>query len=164
MSIQTFTASDRLPTPRRSSGTGACSTWRSYQSVNASRPQSWRLQSCAPATCSSSSRGTGSGWKKPWRRSTSAESVSRANGSSSPRSHAAAGIEKPRFAPCTIARGSSGSAAFRSSTFFDRPRTLCRVGSASAKFVTTVSRNGTRASSECAIDARSVFTSRSSTR
>ncbi len=35
---------------------GSCSTCRSYQSVNASRPQSWRLQSCAPATCSSSSR------------------------------------------------------------------------------------------------------------
>ena len=55
-------------------------------------------------------------------------------------------------------------AAFRSSTFFARPRTLCRVGSANARFVTTGSRKGARASSEWAIDARSVFTSRSSTR
>ena len=59
---------------------GSCSTWRSYQSVNASSPQSWRLQSCAPATCSSSRRVTGAGSKNPCERSVSGESVSRANG------------------------------------------------------------------------------------
>ena len=60
-------------------------------------------------------------------RSVSGESVSRANGSSSPRSHAAAGIEKPRFFAVTIARGSSGSAAFRSSPFFaERPHLVLR--------------------------------------
>ena len=74
------------------------------------------------------------------------------------------GIEKPRLRPCTTSLGSSGSAAFLSSRFFASPRTLCRTGSENAKFVTTVSRNGTRASSEWAIDARSVFTRRSSTR
>ena len=79
------------------SGPGVRSTWRSCQSVNASRPQSWRLRSSRPATWSSIRRVTASGRKKPWRRSVSAESVSRANGSSSPRSQAAAGIEKPRL-------------------------------------------------------------------
>ena len=143
---------------------GSLSTWRSYQSVNASSPHSRRLRSSAPATCSSISRETDSGRKNPWRRSVSADSVSRANGARSPRSHAAAGIEKPRLRPCTTSCGSSGATAFRSSTFFDSPRTLCRVGKANARFVTASSRNGTRASSECAIDARSVFTSRSSTR
>ena len=108
--------------------------------------------------------GTGSGSKKPCERSVAGDSVARANGSSSPRSQAAAGIEKPRLRPCTISRGTSGAAALRSKTFFERPRTLCLAGSANAKFVTTESRNGTRASSEWAIDARSVFTSRSSTR
>ena len=44
--------------------------------------------------------------RSPGGGSVSAESVSRANGSSSPRSHAAAGIEKPRLRPCTISRGS----------------------------------------------------------
>ena len=107
---------------------------------------------------------TASGRKKPWRRSVSGLSVSRANGSSSPRSQAAAGIEKPRFLPRTIRLGTSGATALRSSTFLRSPRTRWRAGSASAKFVTTGSRNGTRASSECAIEARSVFTSRSSTR
>ena len=37
------------------------STWRSYQSVNASRPQSWRERSSRPATWSSSTRVTASG-------------------------------------------------------------------------------------------------------
>ena len=50
-----------------SSRGGSCSTCRSYQSVKASSPHSWRLQSSRPATCSSISRVTGSGWKKPWR-------------------------------------------------------------------------------------------------
>src|SRR5579864_4150062 len=156
------TSSDSIRAER--SVGGSCSTWRSYQSVNASRPQSWRLQSSAPATCSSSSRATGAGSKNPCERSVAGDSVARANGSSSPRSHAAAGIENPRLRPCTIPRGSSGAAAFRSSTFFESPRTLWCAGSANAKFVTTESRNGTRASRECAIEARSVFTSRSSTR
>src|SRR5205823_2682524 len=102
--LQATSASMRAETSRG----GSCSTWRSYQSVNASSPQSWRLQSSWPATCSSSSRKTGSGWKKPWRRRFSSASVSRANGSSSPRSHAAAGIEKPRLRPCTISAGTSG--------------------------------------------------------
>ena len=66
------------------SAPGARSTCRSCQSVNASRPQSWRLRSSRPATWSSISRVTASGRKKPWRRSVSAESVSRANGSRSP--------------------------------------------------------------------------------
>src|SRR5205823_14975914 len=130
---------------------GSCSTCRSYQSVNASSPQSCRLQSSRPATCSSRSRVTGSGWKKPWRRRVSAESVARANGSSSPRSHAAAGIENPRFRPCTTSAGSSGSTAFRSRRFFCSPRTFSRAGSEEAKVVTTVSRKGTRASSDHAI-------------
>ena len=96
--------------------------------------------------------------------SVSRERTSRANGSSSPRSQAAAGIEKPRLRPPTISAGRSGAAAARSSTFFSSRRTRMRRGSASAKSVTAVSRNGTRASSDHAIDARSVFTSRSSTR
>ena len=58
----------------------------------------------------------------------------------------------------------SGAAALRSSTFFESPRTFCFAGSPKAKFVTTESRKGTRASSEWAIEARSVFTSKSSTR
>ena len=37
------------------------STWRSCQSVNASRPQSWRERSSRPATWSSSTRATASG-------------------------------------------------------------------------------------------------------
>src|SRR3954453_7016598 len=151
-----------------SSGTravpGVRSTWRSCHNVNARSPQSWRLRSSRPPTWSSSRRWTTCGSKNPCRSSAPAESVSRAKGSSSPRGHAAAGIEKPRFFPCTISRGSSGAAALRNSTFFARPRTLWRAGSASARFVTTVSRYGTRASSECAIDARSVFTRRSSAR
>src|SRR6185437_1367142 len=84
-----------------SSRGGSCSTCRSYQSVNASSPHSWRLRSSRPATCSSISRVTGCAWKKPWRCRFSGESVSRANGSSSPRNQAAAGIEKPRLRPCT---------------------------------------------------------------
>ena len=107
---------------------------------------------------------TASGRKKPCRRTVSAESVSRANGSRSPRSQAAAGIEKPRLRPCTTSCGRSGSTACRSSRFFESPRTLCFAGSENAKFATTVSMNGTRASSDHAIDARSVFVSRSSTR
>ena len=86
-----------------SSGTraspGVRSTWRSCQSVNASRPQSWRLRSSLPATWSSSRRVTASGRKNPCRRRVSGASVSRANGSSSPRSQAAAGIEKPSLLP-----------------------------------------------------------------
>ena len=97
---------------------GARSTWRSCQSVNASRPHSWRERSSRRATWSSSRRVDHGGSKKPCRCSVSGESVSRANGSSSPRSHAAAGIEKPRLRRYTIERGSSGSAALRSSTFF----------------------------------------------
>ena len=116
------------------------STWCSYQSVKASSPHSWRLRSSRPARWSSISRITTSGRKKPWRRSASVESVSRANGSRSPRSQAAAGIEKPRFLPWTILRGRRGAAALRSNTFFERPRSLCRVGSARARFVITVSR------------------------
>ena len=46
-------------------------------------------------------RSTASGCRYPCRRTVAAESVSRANGSSSPRSHAAAGIEKPRLRPWT---------------------------------------------------------------
>ena len=57
----------------------------------------------------------------------SGESISRAKGSSSPRSQAAAGIENPRFRRLQSER-QSGAAAFRSSTFFRRPRTLCRSG------------------------------------
>ena len=115
---------------------GRRSTWRSCQSVKASRPQSWRLRSSRPATWSSRSRVTDIGLEEPLAPQVSRESVSRANGSSSPRSQAAAGIEKPRFFPWTISRGSSGAAALRSSTFLESPRTLWRVGSASARFVT----------------------------
>src|SRR5439155_4878775 len=119
---------------------GVRSTWCSCQRVNASKPQSWRLTSSRRETWSSISCCTAAGRKNPCRFNRSAESVSRANGSSSPRSHAAAGIEKPRFLPCTISRGSRGSAALRSKTFFCNPRTFCRVGNASARFVTAVSR------------------------
>ena len=62
-------------------------------------PELAAQRSSRPATWSSSRRVTASGRKKPCRRSVSGESVSRANGSSSPRSHAAAGIENPRFRP-----------------------------------------------------------------
>jgi hypothetical protein len=74
--------------------------------VNASSPQSWRLRSSWPVTCRSSTRVTAAGSKKPCRRSRSGESVSCANGSRSPFSQAAAGIEKPRFC-----RGRSRAAA-----------------------------------------------------
>ena len=73
-------------------------------------------------------------------------SRSRASARARPRAAAAA---RP---PCAAAASSTS------------PRTLCRAGSEKAKFETTVSRNGTRASSDHAIEARSVFTSRSSTR
>src|SRR5579871_6752858 len=61
------------------------STCRSYQSVNASSPQSCRDRSWRPETCSSMTRSTAAGCSTPWRRSVDAASVSRANGSSSPR-------------------------------------------------------------------------------
>ena len=72
-------------------------------------------------------------------------------------------IEKPRFA-VTTSPAAAARPPCRSSRFFEKPRTLCRTGSEKAKFATTVSMNGTRASSDHAIDARSVFVSRSSTR
>ena len=90
--------------------------------------------------------------------------MSRANGSRSPRSHAAAGIEKPRFGARAMRSGSSVETAWRRSRFFESPRTFIRRGSASASSATTWSQNGTRVSSECAMLARSVFTSRSSAR
>src|SRR6185369_1928570 len=136
----------------------------SCQSVNVRSPQSWRERSSRPATWSSSKRCTVSGRKKPWRRSVSSESVSRAKGTRGPRSQAAAGMEKPRFLPETTESGRSGATAFRSRRFFEKPRTLRRVGRASASVATTGSRKGTRASSEWAMLARSVFTSRTSTR
>src|SRR5581483_537293 len=149
---------------RTSPSAGARSTCRSYHSVNARRPHSCRERSSRPETWSSRIRPTASGEKKPWRRSVDAASVSRANGSSSPRSQAAAGIENPRLRPFTIRSGRSGATALRRSTFFRKPRTFRSSGSARANPDTSGSRYGTRASSECAIDARSVFTSRSSTR
>src|SRR2546430_8656517 len=51
----------------------------------------------------------------PCRRIVSAESVSRANGSSSPRSQAAAGIENPRLRPCTTSGGDRKSTRLNSS-------------------------------------------------
>ena len=101
--------------------------------------------------------------EEAWALSVSVDRTSRANGASSPRSHAAAGIEKPRLRPRTTSAGSSGRAAARSSAFLRRSETRLLRGSDSAKSVTSVSRNGTRASSDHAIDARSVFTRRSST-
>src|SRR5581483_1997615 len=154
----------RPGSPARTCSSGASrrtpSTWRSYQSVNASTPQSWRDRSSRPATCRSSRRVTASGRRTPWRRSVAGASVSRANGSRSPRSHAAAGIENPRLRPCTTSRGSSCSTALRSSRFFCSPRTFAPRGSENEKFATTGSMYGTRASSDHAIEARSVFTSR----
>ena len=164
MSIQTLTPPEPPSAPSSSRG-GSCSTCRSYQSVKASSPHSWRLRVLPPGdVLVEQPRRPAAAGRSPGAEGSRATSVSRANGSSSPRSQAAAGIEKPRLRPCTTSRGSSGSTALRSSTFFARPRTLRRVGSAKARFVTSGSRNGTRASSECAIEARSVFTSRSSTR
>ena len=105
------------------------------------------------------------GRKKPCRRSASGESTSRANGSSSPRSQAAAGIEKPCLrAVHDLARQQRGRPPGAAAASWRAPRTFCDVGSASASSATTGSRNGTRASSEWAMLARSVFTSRSSTR
>ena len=144
--------------PRRPPTAVARHSWKH------SSPHSAREWSSRPLSCSSSSRVTSAGRKKPSRRSASGDSTSRANGRSSPRSHAAAGIEKPRFGPCTIARGTRPAAARRSSRFFASASTFCDVGSASASSATTGSRNGTRTSSEWAMLARSVFTSRSSTR
>ena len=98
-------ADERLHALARERRAGSRSTWCSCQSVNASSPQSWRERSSLPATWRSSSEATASGLKYPWRRRVSGLSVSRANGSRSPRSQAAAGIEKPRFLPRTIWRG-----------------------------------------------------------
>ena len=127
MSIQTLTDEQRLH-PRRAERGGSCSTWRSYQSVNASRPQSCRLQSCAPAACSSSRRVTGAGSKNPARggsrRRASRARTARARRAARPR-------RESRSRACVRARpraAASGSAALRSSTFFERPRTLCFVG------------------------------------
>ena len=107
MSIQTFMrrAALSMPSGTRSAG-GALLDVRSCQSVNASRPQSCRLQSCAPGDVLVEQARHRLRLEEALRRSVSGESVSRANGSSSPRSHAAAGIEKPRLRPCTISRGS----------------------------------------------------------
>ena len=143
---------------------GSCSTWRSYQSVNASRPHSWRLQSCAPATCSSSRRATGSGWKKPCERSV---------------------VRRQRLArerlELAAQPGRSGNREAALAAVHDLARQQRRRGLAKQHLLREpahlvlrgqrereVRHDGveerTRASSECAIDARSVFTSRSSTR
>ena len=93
------------------------------------------------------------------------ESVSRANGSSSPRSQAAAGIEKPRLRPWTMLARQRAARRPCAAAPSCAARAPCAASAARARSSsTTGSRNGTRASSECAIDARSVFTSRSSTR
>ena len=47
---------------------------------------------------------------------------------SSPRSHAAAGIENPCFGAVRISAGMTGATAARSSRFFCSPRTLCTTG------------------------------------
>ena len=74
------------------------------------------------------------------------------------------GTEKPCLRARAIDRGSSGATARRRSRFLANPRTFFEVGKASASSATAGSQNGTRASSEWAMLARSVFTSRSSTR
>ena len=58
------------------------------------------------------------------------------NGSSSPRSQAAAGIEKPFLRPRAISRPTSGSTAERSRRFLAKPRTRAAGGSASASSAT----------------------------
>ena len=111
------------------------STWCSYQSVNASSPQSCRERSSRPATCSSSRRVTASGCRKPWRRSVSGDSVSRANGSQLAAQPRRGGDREAALA--SRARPRAAAAArppCRSSRFFERPRTLCRTGSENAKF------------------------------
>ena len=67
----------------------------SCQSAKQRRPQSWRERSWRPLTWSSSSRATVSGSEEALLAQRAVERISRATGSSSPRSHAAAGIEKP---------------------------------------------------------------------
>ena len=88
----------RARATRRPVGGPATATAPSGPTAAASGPRAARRARRArwPAVAAS---------KKPSRRSASGESTSRANGSSSPRSQAAAGIENPRLGPCTIARG-----------------------------------------------------------
>ena len=85
-------------------------------------------QVLAPATCASISAVTASGPKKPWRADASGDRTSRANGSRSPRSQAAAGIEKPCLRPRTISCGRSGATALRSRRFLAKPADLASAG------------------------------------
>ena len=164
MSIQTFTRR-----PLRASAPAARperrSTCRSCQSVNASRPQSWRLRSSRPATWSSSSRvdrppagrSPGAGASRPRAsRARTARGRRAARPRPGSRSRACAAQELGR----EQRRGRLAQEALLAQPAHLVPRRRARARSS----VTTGSRNGTRASSECAIDARSVFTSRSSTR
>ena len=161
MSTQTLTRRRaRASAPR-----GGCrSTCRSYQSVNASRPQSWREQSSRPATCSSSSAR-----RRPRAEEALAAERRGRERLAGERLELAAQPGRGRdreaaLAPCTTSCGSSGSTALRSSRFF-AGRAPCAAPAARTRSSSRpVSMNGTRASSDWAIDARSVFTSRSSTR
>ena len=74
------------------------------------------------------------------------------------------GSRSPACGPAGSPAGRRPATASRSRRFFASRRTFIERGRASASSATSGSQNGTRASSECAMLARSVFTSRSSAR
>ncbi len=78
--------------------------------------------------------------------------------------HWATGTEKPIFGRRRIDSGSSCPATSRRRIFVCRPWTLRRIGSCAANSTRRWSSSGERASSEFAIVARSILTSRSSGR
>ena len=72
------------------------------------------------------------------------------------RTHARSGAPKEAFGRCTISAGSQLSAAVLRAAFWVRPRIFSPPGIEKAARATTGSTNGTRTSTDAAMDARSV--------
>ena len=113
-----------------------CRTGRTRARTSAA-PRSCGCCPTLPAACSSISAVTTSGWKKPCRATRSGDRTSASSAAArcaaTSRSAARSRASCPRGSRC----GSSGATAFRSSRFFERPRTFMRLGSASANSATT---------------------------
>ena len=109
-----------------------------------SSPQSCRERSTRPRTCSSSRRCDGLGPQVALPAQRPGSQRPRANGSSSPRSQAAAGIEKPRLRAVHDLAREQRLERLAQQPLLLEPAHLVAAGSERAKPATTVSRKGTR--------------------
>ena len=144
--------------PRRGN---RASTYSRCQSSSISRHQSRCAWSARPETCSCNSRATAPGLNSPRARAVSSSRTSPASVRRSSRNQRAIGTPNPVLPRVATSGGRASANARRSATLPRRPSTFSRSGRETPSSRTLWSSRGERTSSECAIEARSAFRSKS---